>query len=60
VARLKVTWVKSDIGYPEDQKLTIKSLGLRRLNHSVVKADSIAMRGMIVKVRHLVKVEEVS
>ncbi|MCL2706825.1 MAG: 50S ribosomal protein L30 [Dehalococcoidia bacterium] len=60
MARLKVTWVKSDIGYPEDQKLTIKSLGLRRLNHSVVKADSIAMRGMIVKVRHLVKVEEVS
>ena len=60
MAKLKVTWVKSDIGYAEDQKRTIQSLGLRKLNQSVVKEDSVALRGMVVKVRHLVKVEEVS
>ncbi|MCL1885522.1 MAG: 50S ribosomal protein L30 [Dehalococcoidia bacterium] len=60
MAKLKVTWIKSDIGYPGDQKRTIEALGLRRLNHSVIKEDSVAMRGMIVKVRHLVRVEEVS
>jgi len=58
VAKLKITWVKSDIGYAEDQKRTIKSLGLKRLNQSVVREDSVATRGMVVKVRHLVKVEE--
>ncbi|RJO61306.1 MAG: 50S ribosomal protein L30 [Dehalococcoidia bacterium] len=60
VAKLKVTWIKSDIGYAEDQKRTIQSLGLRRLNQSVVHEDSVSLRGMVVKVRHLVKVEEVS
>jgi large subunit ribosomal protein L30 len=60
VAKLKVTWIKSDIGYSEDQKRTIESLGLKRLNHCVIKNDSAALRGMIVKVRHLVKVEEAS
>lgn len=60
MSKLKVTWIKSDIGYSEDQKRTIESLGLKRLNHSVVKEDSATLRGMIVKVRHLVKVEEVS
>jgi len=59
VTKLRVTWVKSDIGYSKDQKRTIESLGLKRLNHSVIKDDSVAMRGMIVKVRHLVRVEEV-
>jgi large subunit ribosomal protein L30 len=60
VAKLKVTWIKSDIGYAKDQKRTVQSLGLKRLNQSVVHEDSVALRGMIVKVRHLVKVEEVS
>jgi large subunit ribosomal protein L30 len=55
-----VTWIKSDIGYADDQKRTIQSLGLRKLNQSVVHEDSVALRGMIVKVRHLVKVEEVA
>ena len=59
MTKLRVTWVKSDIGYSKDQKRTIESLGLKRLNHSVIKDDSVAMRGMIVKVRHLVRVEEV-
>jgi large subunit ribosomal protein L30 len=60
VAKLKVTWIKSDIGYAEDQKRTIQSLGLRRLNQSVIHEDSVSLRGMVVKVRHLVKVEEAS
>lgn len=60
MSKLKVTWIKSDIGYADDQKRTIQSLGLRKLNQSVVRDDSVTLRGMIVKVRHLVKVEEVS
>ena len=60
MAKLKVTWVKSAIGYPEDQKRTIESLGLHRLHQSVEREDSAALRGMLVKVRHLVKVEEVA
>jgi large subunit ribosomal protein L30 len=58
VAKLKVTLVKSGIGYKEDQKATLRSLGLRRLHQSVVRDDSLALRGMVMKVRHLVKVEE--
>ncbi len=60
MAKLKVTWIKSDIGYAEDQKRTIQSLGLRKLNQSVIHEDSVSLRGMVVKVRHLVKVEEAS
>jgi len=60
VARLCVVWVKSGIGYSKVQKQTLKALGLRRLNQSVVHNDSIVVRGMINKVRHLVKVEEAS
>ena len=57
--RLRITWVKSVIGYPQDQKDTIKALDLRRLGGSVEKADTPVIRGMIKKVRHLVKVEEI-
>jgi len=57
VAKLCVTWVKSGIGYSEDQKRTLKALGFRRLNQVVTHDDSGAIRGMINKVRHLVKVE---
>ncbi|MFH1003056.1 MAG: 50S ribosomal protein L30 [Chloroflexota bacterium] len=60
MSRLLITWVKSGIGYPEDQKKTIKALGLRRLNQTVTHDDSPPIRGMINKVRHLVKVEEAS
>jgi large subunit ribosomal protein L30 len=60
VAKLSITWVKSGIGYEEDQKRTLKALGFHRLNQSVVHDDSRAIRGMINKVRHLVKVEEAS
>jgi len=57
MAKLCVTWVKSGIGYAEDQRRTIKALGLHRLNQSVTHHDSASIRGMISKVRHLVKVE---
>ena len=58
MSKLKVTWIKSSIGYEESQKRTLKSLGFHRLNQSVVHEDTNSVRGMINKVRHLVKVEE--
>lgn len=58
MAKLRITWVKSAIGYAEDQKRTIRALGFRRLRQSVEHSDSPSLRGMIQKVRHLVKVEE--
>jgi large subunit ribosomal protein L30 len=58
VAKIRVTWIKSFIGYEESQRRTIRALGLHRLNHSVVHEDTNSVRGMINKVRHLVKVEE--
>ena len=60
MTKLCVTWVKSGIGYAEDQKKTLKALGLHRLNQSVTRDDSASIRGMINKVRHLVKVEVTS
>jgi len=60
VAKLRITWVKSGIGYRKTQKRTLAALGFHRLNQSVVHEDNMAIRGMINKVRHLVKVEEVS
>ncbi len=56
---IKITWSKSFIGCPQTQRLTIKSLGLRKLNQSVIRQDSPELRGQINKVRHLVSVEEV-
>lgn len=58
MAKIAVTLTKSGIGYPGNQKKTLRSLGLRRLNQQVIHDDSAALRGMINKVRHLVKVEE--
>jgi len=60
VAKLRISWYKSAIGYKDDQKRTIQALGLRRLGHTVEHTDTPAIRGMIVKVRHLVKVAKVS
>ncbi len=60
MARIRISWQKSAIGYGGDQKRTIKALGLRRLGQTVEHEDSRAIRGMINKVRHLVKVAEVS
>ena len=58
-AKLRITWRKSAIGYAGDQKRTIRALGLRRLGHTVEHGDTRAIRGMILKVRHLVEVAEV-
>ncbi|ABU60041.1 MULTISPECIES: 50S ribosomal protein L30 [Roseiflexus] len=58
MSKLKITYRKSAIGYSHDQKATIRSLGLRRLNSVVVHDDTPTIRGMIFKVRHLVSVEE--
>ena len=55
--RLKITQVKSTIGFNKDQAKVIQSMGLRRIGHSVELADTEATRGMILKVRHLVTVE---
>lgn len=57
--KLKITWVKSAIGEPQDQKDTLRALGLRRLHQSVVHPDNPALRGMVFKVKHLLAVEEV-
>ncbi len=59
MADLKITWKKSCIGKPQNQRRIIKSLGLRRLNHSVIHSDTPTIRGMVNKVSHLVVVEEV-
>lgn len=56
--QLRIMWVKSSIGYSQDQKATIRALGFRRLGQSVVQPDSPSIRGMVRKVRHLVEVEE--
>lgn len=56
--KLAITLTKSVIGRPEDQRITVKTLGLRKLHQTVVHDDNPAIRGMINKVSHLVKVEE--
>ncbi len=56
--RIKVTQIRSTISCPKDQKATVKALGLKRINDSIEKDDSPAVRGMVFKVRHLVEVEE--
>lgn len=58
MARLKITYVRSVIGQKPDQEATVRALGLRRLNQTVEHDDSPQLRGMVHKVRHLVKVEE--
>ncbi len=58
MAKIRITQVKSGIGYAIDQKRTLKALGFKRMNQSVVHEDSNTVRGMIIKVRHLVHVEE--
>ena len=55
---LRITWVKSGIGYSERQKNTIRALGLRHLGGSVEHEDTPVIRGMVNKVSHLVEVQE--
>ena len=57
-ARLKITQVRSSIGRPGTQGRTLRALGLRRMNQTVVHRDTPQIKGMIFKVEHLVRVEE--
>jgi large subunit ribosomal protein L30 len=59
MAKLKITLTRSLIGRPEDQRATVKALGLGKTNSSVLQDDTAAIRGMVRKVEHLVSVEEV-
>lgn len=55
---LRVTLVKSPIGYTKDQKKTVRALGLKRMNQTVEHTDSPALRGMLDKIIHLLRIEE--
>jgi large subunit ribosomal protein L30 len=59
MAKLKITQIKSGIGYKQNQKDTLRSLGLKRMRDTVVQEDRPEIRGMINTVPHLVEVEEV-
>jgi len=59
MAKIRITQVKSKNGKPERQKRTLEALGLRKLNHSVEHEATPQILGMVVKVRHLVKVENI-
>jgi large subunit ribosomal protein L30 len=56
--QLEITVVRSPIGYSKRQKATLKAMGLKKVNQRVVQDDTEAIRGMIDKVAHLVKVDE--
>lgn len=55
---LRVTLVRSPIGYTKDQKATVRALGLRRMHQTVEHKDTPALRGMLSKIVHLLKIEE--
>lgn len=59
MSQLRITQVRSVIGRPQDQRDTVRSLGLKRIRHTVTQPDRPEIRGMIDKVPHLVEVEEV-
>ncbi|WP_150275550.1 MULTISPECIES: 50S ribosomal protein L30 [Paenibacillus] len=59
MAKLQITLVRSVIGRPETQRVTVKTLGLRKTNSTVVHNDTPAIRGMINKVSHLLSVTEI-
>ncbi|MDP1500684.1 MULTISPECIES: 50S ribosomal protein L30 [Bacillus subtilis group] len=58
MAKLEITLKRSVIGRPEDQCVTVRTLGLKKTNQTVVHEDNAAIRGMINKVSHLVSVKE--
>ena len=58
MAKIRIKWIKSDIGYAGDQKRTLRALGFHRLNETVEKEDNPVIRGMIAKVSHMLKLEE--
>ena len=58
MSKIKVTWERSGINQKEDQKRTIRALGFRKLGQTVEHDDNRTIRGMVLKVRHLVSVKE--
>ena len=60
MAQLKITWTKSYIGKPQNQRRVVHALGLRRLHHTVIHGDTPTIRGMVNKISHLLKVEELA
>ncbi len=59
MAKIKITQIRSKNGRPERQKRTLEALGIRKMNHSVEHEATPQILGMVEKVRHLVKVEEI-
>ncbi|MCK4447878.1 MAG: 50S ribosomal protein L30 [Candidatus Marinimicrobia bacterium] len=57
--KLKITQIKSPIGYRQKAKKTLEALGLKRMHHTVIQPDNPAIRGMIKSISHLVKAEKV-
>lgn len=55
---LRIRQVRSPIGCPPEQRLTLRGLGLKRIRHEVVRPDTPAVRGMVAKIRHLVELVE--
>lgn len=60
MAKLRITLIRSGIGFESDQKRTIRALGLHRLHETVEHEDNRSIRGMIHKIEHLLKVEEIA
>ena len=56
--KIKVTLIRSAIGFPKPQKATVRALGLRRLHQTVEHKDTPALRGMLTKVIHLIRIDE--
>lgn len=57
--QLEITLTRSLIGRPEDQRVTVNTLGLRKMHQTVVQQDNVAIRGMVNKVSHLLTVKEI-
>jgi large subunit ribosomal protein L30 len=57
--KIRITQIRSRIGYKPNAKRTLDALGLRKTNHSVIQNDTVAIRGMIKKIDYLVRVEDV-
>jgi large subunit ribosomal protein L30 len=55
--KIRIKWIRSQIGYSSDQRKTIRALGLKKLQHVVEHEDSPTIRGMVQKVRHMIAVE---
>ena len=59
MAKVRVTLKRSLIGHPDTQRRTVRSIGLRKTNSTVELEDSLALRGQLHKIRHLIAVEEI-